>query len=77
MNRPLPLKTIAALEFITAHLAEKHYPPTYREILATTGMSTMSLVAYHLGLLREAGLITWTPRAPRSIRLVNNAAVQL
>ncbi len=77
MTRPLPSKAIAALEFITAHLAEKHYPPTYREIQATTGMSTMSLVAYHLGLLREVGLITWTPNAPRSIRLVDNAAVQI
>ena len=77
MNRPLPPKAIAALEFITAHIAENHYPPTYCEIQAKTGMSTISLVAYHLGLLRDAGLIAWTPKAPRSIQLVDNAAVQI
>ena len=77
MSRPLPPKAIAALEFITAHLAEHHYPPTYHEIQAKTGMSTKSLVAYHLGLLRDAGLIAWTPKAPRSIRLVDNAAAQI
>ncbi len=77
MTRPLPPKAIAALEFITAHITEHHYPPTYREIQAKTGMSTKSLVAYHLGLLRTAGLIAWTPKAPRSIRLVDNAAAQI
>ncbi len=77
MSQPLPPKAVAALEFITAHMAEHHYPPTYREIQAKTGMSTKSLVAYYLKKLRAAGLITWTPKAPRSIRLVDNAAAQI
>ncbi len=77
MNRPLPPKAIAALEFITAHIAEHHYPPTYCEIQAKTGMSTKSLVAYYLRKLRDAGLITWTPKSPRSIRLMDNAAAQI
>jgi repressor LexA len=72
----VPSRAIEVLDFIEDFIDRHHYPPTYREIQAQIGVSSKSLVAYYLKKLRDAGFITWKPKAPRSIRLVNNTAVQ-
>ena len=73
----VPSRAIEVLDYIEDFIDRHHYPPTYSEIQAQIGVSSKSLVAYYLRKLRDAGLITWTPKAPRSIRLVDNAAVQI
>jgi repressor LexA len=73
----VPSRAIEVLDFIEDFIDRHHYPPTYLEIQAQIGISSKSLVAYYLKKLCEAGFITWKPKAPRGIRLVNNAAVQM
>lgn len=57
------------LAFIENFIAENGYPPTYEEIRLGLGISTKSLVNYHLEALEEAALLTRSPNTPRGIRL--------
>ena len=77
--KPLTTKQQAILNFIEDFMARHHYPPTYEEIRCGLGLSTKSLVDYHLTALEEAGFISRDRATPRGLRLVNgNAfAVQL
>lgn len=45
-----------------------HEPTTMREVAARTGF-TFASVQYHLHTLREQGMVIWTPRTERTIRL--------
>jgi repressor LexA len=57
------------LAFIQNFVGQNHYPPTYEEIRTGLGISTKSLVNYHLEALEAAQLLTRAPNSPRSIRL--------
>ena len=63
------------LNFIRQFIAENHYAPTYEEIRIGLGMSTKSLVDYHLNHLEAAGYITRRPASPRCIVLTKQGAV--
>ena len=58
----------AILSCIQSHTAATGYPPTLREIGDAVGLDAPG-VSYHLGLLRDAGLVTWRPRGVRSVRV--------
>ena len=57
------------LAFIETFTAENKYPPTYEEIRAGLGISSKSLVNYHLEALENAQLISRVPNTPRGIQL--------
>lgn len=66
--KALTPKQQAILSYIERFMAERHYPPTYEEIRQGCGLSTKSLVDYHLNALEAAGHIRrdrWTPRGLR------------
>lgn len=57
------------LEFIRQYIADKHYPPTIREIGQAVGISSTSVVNYNLNALERRGYITRSPDTARSIQL--------
>ena len=60
------------LTFIRQFIAASGYPPSYEEIRAGCGLSSKSVVHYHLVRLERAGRLTHKPRSPRSIRLIEH-----
>ncbi len=75
--KPLTSKQQAILNFIEDFVATRHYPPTYEEIRAGLGLSTKSLVDYHLTALEEAGYIRRDRLTPRGLRLANGESFQV
>lgn len=61
---------LAAVVSLTADLG---YPPTVTELAAELG-ACRSVTHVHLQKLRRAGVITWQPRSPRTVRVVAEAA---
>lgn len=57
------------LGFIRDHIGAFGYPPSYRDIVAGTGLLSTSNVAYNLRLLRAQGLVDFDEQISRSIRL--------
>jgi len=57
------------LEFIRNFLEEKGYAPTRSEIQKALGISSSSVVAYHIEALEEEGLITREPEVVRGIEV--------
>lgn len=55
----------ATIEILTA---ERGYAPTNRELCAELGISLFALHG-HLAALRRHKLVTWEPRASRTLRL--------
>jgi repressor LexA len=62
----------AMLRFLQTFVRDNGYPPIYDEIREAVGLSSRSHVLYYLNMLEEQGLIERTPRAPRSLRLVES-----
>lgn len=57
---------VAIKKFIADYAMEHHYPPTRREIAEGVGR-TLSVVQFHLEVLRADGEVTYSDRVPRSI----------
>jgi len=57
------------LECIREFIQERGYPPTVRDIARELGISSTSVVDYHLRRLEQAGWIERDPRSSRGIRL--------
>ncbi len=72
--KPLTTKQQAILSFIQEFMLKHHYPPTYEEIRCGLGLSTKSLVDYHLTALEEAGFISRDRATPRGLRLLQTDA---
>lgn len=62
------------LDFIRDFLSREKYPPSYEEIRVALGLSTKSLVDYHLGILEAKHFITRQPGKTRTIALVRSEA---
>lgn len=60
----------AIIGFIRRSTKERGYPPTVREIGDAVGLSSSSSVKFQLDNLYRAGNITWEPKSPRTIRVV-------
>jgi len=69
--KPLTSRQQAILTFIEDFVAKHHYPPTFEEIRVGVGLSTKSLVDYHLNALEQAGHIRRDRLTPRGLRLQN------
>lgn len=58
----------------TLHVIEnliyrKGYPPSFLEIQHAAGLTSKSVVHYHVNALCDAGFLTYTPGLQRSISL--------
>lgn len=58
------------LRFIQDYFVEHARPPTVRDIQRALGMSSASVVSYHLDKLIKAGLITKDPEIARGVRII-------
>lgn len=58
-------------KFVRDFLAERGYAPSYLEIGRACGISTTSVVAYHLGKLERKGIIKRSPGVARSIVVID------
>ena len=68
-NRKSPARQ-RILDFIMTYNHEHGYAPSYREIMRGCKIGSTSVVAYHLDILEEEGLITRRSNHPRTINLV-------
>jgi repressor LexA len=59
------------LEFIRETVAERHYPPSVREIGEALGLSSPSTVHAHLSALVKYGYLRRDPTKPRAIEVVD------
>lgn len=62
------------LAFIRRFMREAGYPPTIREIGSALGISSTSVVNYHLRALQKQGLIERDPAVSRGLKLVSTVA---
>lgn len=57
-------------DLIESFIDSNGYPPTIRDLCALLGGCNMNATAGHLKSLRRKGMITWEPKAARSIQIV-------
>ena len=57
------------LQFLTQFVCENGYAPSVREICTAVGLQSTATVHYHLGALRDAGLIEMGDMKKRAISL--------
>lgn len=55
---------------LMAYTRKHGYPPTRRELGDLAGLSSTSVVSYHLEKLEARGLIRWTRGVARGISIV-------
>ncbi len=67
----LTKKQLAVLEFIQDFTEEKGYSPSYREIMAGLGLTSVSAVAEHVENLVEKGALKKVPGAARSLEVLD------
>jgi len=66
--------TVAVLRAIAAFWDREGFSPSIRDIMDATGISSTSVVKYHILKLERAGRLRWTPRVARSYVVVEEAA---
>jgi repressor LexA len=67
---PLSDRQQQVLDFLTATVNERGYPPSVREICEAVGLSSPSTVHSHLSSLVKAGYIRRDPSKPRAIEIL-------
>ncbi len=75
--RALSAKQQCIMEFIHRFLADRSYPPTIRDIQGGCGISSTSVVDYHLSILEREGHIRRHPEVSRGIELPGRAPASL
>lgn len=60
------------LNFIARFIAERQYPPTYREIMRKFDYASTNGVSRHLDALQRKGAIEIDHKVSRGIRVVEN-----
>lgn len=71
MKVKLTKKQLALLNFLQDFTEENGISPTYREIVAGLGYSSVSVVAEHIDNLVEKGVIRKVPGASRSLEILD------
>jgi len=69
-RKPLSEPQCLILRALDQFQAENGYPPSFRELMEKTGISTPSLIHYYLNKLEEQDYIERDRRKSRSIRLL-------
>jgi repressor LexA len=72
-TRPVSDVQRRILDAIRDFADENNRPPTIREIQQMAGLSTPSLVKYHLDILMEGGHVTHRPGTARGVEVVADA----
>ena len=67
----LTKKQLAVLDFLQDFAEEKGYSPSYREIQAGLGLSSVSAVAEHIDNLVSKGVLRKVPGAARSLEILD------
>ncbi len=67
---PLSDRQQQVLDFLTATVNDRGYPPSVREICDAVGLSSPSTVHSHLSSLVKAGYIRRDPSKPRAIEIL-------
>ena len=74
MKSRLSAKRQQIVDFILQFSEEKGYPPTVRDIQSSCGISSTSVVDYHLKVLEKEGHLRRDPEVSRGIGLPGRAA---
>lgn len=61
--------------FIRGYWAREKMPPSIREIVDGCKISSTSIVAYHLAILQEQGIVNIQSRSNRTIVLVGTSII--
>lgn len=67
----LTKKQLAVLDFLQDFTDENGYSPSYREIMAGLGLSSVSAVAEHIDNLVARGALKKVPGAARSLEILD------
>lgn len=60
------------LEFIRTYQGKYNRSPSFLEIARATGISSKSVVVYHLEKMRDDGIVTWEPKLARTIKIIDS-----
>ena len=71
MTIKLTKKQLAVLNYLQDFTEEKGYSPSYREMMAGLGLSSVSAVAEHVENLVEKGVLKNMPGAARSLEILD------
>ena len=69
--KKLTKKQLALLDFLQDFTEENGYSPSYREIMAGLGLSSVSAVAEHIDNLVAKRVLRKVPGAARSLEILN------
>lgn len=75
--RVLSAKQQRIIDFIHRFLVDNGYPPTVRDIQSGCGISSTSVVVYHLNILETEGYIRRHPEVSRGIELFTSSPTSL
>ena len=67
----LTKKQLAVLNFLQDFTEENGYSPSYREMMAGLGLSSVSAVAEHVDNLVSKGVLRKVPGAARSLEILD------
>ena len=70
-GQKLTKKQLAVLDFLQDFTEENGYSPSYREIMAGLGLTSVSAVAEHVDNLVEKGALRKVPGAARSLEILD------
>lgn len=73
MSVKLTKKQTAVYDFIREFIEDKGYSPSYRDIMAGLGLSSVSAVAEHVDNLVRLGALRKAPGAARSLEVVDTS----
>jgi repressor LexA len=71
---PLSIKRQQIVDFILRFMEDKGYPPTVRDIQSGCGISSTSVVDYHLKVLEKEGRLRRDPEVSRGIELLGRSS---
>ena len=66
-----------AMQAIENWLLNQGYGISVRELMEALGLSSTASVMYRLDRLKREGLVTWTPRTQRTLRLTEKGRALL
>lgn len=75
--RVLSAKQQRIIDFIHRFLVDRGYPPTVRDMQSGCGLSSTSVVAYHLNILETEGYLYRHPEVSRGIELLTRSLTSL
>ncbi len=72
----LALQTAEVLAFVILYVEDRHYPPSYKEIMQANKLASPGVVQYHLNHLRKVGVLDWDRSQSRTLRVLRPVQLQ-